>query len=98
MIDATRTAKENEAAFNRGYSGFSNSVGYRTGKMDRWAADPVKARCDRGISNAGKFIDGLFNAVGSLLKFGSFRREGRSMIDQFDDNKGYSYTRQRYRK
>lgn len=98
IIEATRTARENEAAFNRGYSQFSNDVGFRTGKMDRWAADPVKARWDRGINNAGKFIDGLSNAVGSLLKFGSFRREGRSMIDQFDDNKGYSYTRQRYRR
>lgn len=98
IIDATRTAKENEAAFNRGYSGFSNSVGFRTGKMDRWAADPVKARWDRGINNAGKFIDGLSNAVGSLLKFGAFRREGRSAIELFDDNKGYSYTRQRYRR
>lgn len=98
IIDATRTAKENEAAFNRGYSGFSNSVGFRTGKMDRWAADPVKARWDRGINNAGKFIDGLSNAVGTLLKFGSFRREGRSVIEQFDDNSGYSSTRQRYRR
>lgn len=98
IIDATRTAKENEAAFNRGYSGFSNSVGFRTGKMDRWAADPVKARWDRGINNAGKFIDGLSNAVGTLLKFGSFRREGRSVIEQFDDNRGYSSTRQRYRR
>lgn len=98
VIDATRTANENEAAFNRGYSQFSNDVGFRTGKMDRWFQDPVKARWDRGINNAGKFIDGLSNAVGSLLKFGSFRREGRSVIDQFDDNKGYSYTRQRYRK
>lgn len=98
VIDATRTAKENEAAFNRGYSQFSNDVGFRTGKMDRWVQDPVKARWDRGINNAGKFIDGLSNAAGSLLKFGSFRREGRSVIDQFDDNKGYSYTRQRYRK
>ena len=98
VIDATRTANENEAAFNRGYSQFSNDVGFRTGKMDRWFQDPVKARWDRGINNAGKFIDGLSNAAGSLLKFGSFRREGRSVIDQFDDNKGYSYTRQRYRK
>lgn len=98
IIDATRTAKENEAAFNRGYSGFSNSVGFRTGKMDRWAADPVKARWDRGINNAGKFIDGLSNAVGTLLKFGSFRREGRSVIEQFDDNRGYSSTLQRYRR
>lgn len=98
IIDATRTAKENEAAFNRGYSGFANSVGFRTGKMERWSQDPVKARWDRGINNAGKFIDGLSNAVGSLLKFGSFRREGRSMIEQFDDNQGYSSTRQRYRK
>lgn len=98
VIDATRTAKENEASFNRGYSQFSNDVGFRTGKMDRWLQDPVKARWDRGINNADKFIDGLSNAVGSLLKFGSFRREGRSVIDQFDDNKGYSYTRQRYRK
>lgn len=98
IIDATRTAKENEAAFNRGYSGFSNSVGFRTGKMDRWLNDPVKARWDRGINNAGKFIDGLSNAVGTLLKFGSFRREGRSVIEQFDDNQGYSSTRQRYRR
>lgn len=98
IIDATCTAKENEAAFNRGYSQFSNDVGFRTGKMDRWLQDPVKARWDRGINNAGKFIDGLSNAVGSFLKFGSFLREGRSVIDQFDDNEGYSYTRQRYRR
>lgn len=98
VIDATRTAKENEAAFNRGYSQFSNDVGFRTGKMDRWLQDPVKARWDRGINNAGKFIDGLSNAVGSLLKFGAFRREGRSVIEQFDDNQGYSSTRQRYRR
>lgn len=98
VIDATRTAKENEAAFNRGYSQFSNDVGFRTGKMDRWLQDPVKSRWDRGINNAGKFIDGLSNAVGSLLKFGTFRREGRSMIEQFDDNQGYSSTRQRYRR
>lgn len=98
IIDATRTAKENEAAFNRGYSQFSNDVGFRTGKMDRWLQDPVKARWDRGINNAGKFIDGLSNAVGSLLKFGTFRREGRSVIEQFDDNRGYSSTRQRYRR
>lgn len=98
IIDATRTANENEAAFNRGYSGFANSVGFRTGKMDRWSQDPVKARWDRGINNAGKFIDGLSNAVGTLLKFGSFRREGRSVIEQFDDNRGYSSTRQRYRR
>ena len=98
IIEATNTAKMNEAAFNRGYSEFSNDVGYRTGKMDRWAADPVKARWDRGINNAGKFIDGLSNAVGSLLKFGTFRREGRSVIEQFDDNEGYSSTRQRYRR
>lgn len=98
VIDATRTAKENEAAFNRGYSQFSNDVGFRTGKMDRWIQDPVKARWDRGINNAGKFIDGLSNAVGSLLKFGAFRREGRSVIEQFDDNEGYSSTRQRYRR
>lgn len=98
VIDATRTAKENEAAFNRGYSQFSNDVGFRTGKMDRWLQDPVKARWDRGINNAGKFIDGLSNGVGSLLKFGAFRREGRSVIEQFDDNRGYSSTRQHYRR
>lgn len=98
VIDATRTAKENEASFNRGYSQFSNDVGFRTGKMDRWLQDPVKARWDRGINNAGKFIDGLSNAVGSLLRFGAFRREGRSVIEQFDDNQGYSSTRQRYRR
>lgn len=98
IIDATRTAKENEAAFNRGFSQFSNDVGFRTGKMDRWLQDPVKARWDRGINNAGKLIDGLSNAVGSLLKFGAFRRAGRSVIEQFDDNQGYSSTRQRYRR
>lgn len=98
VIDATRTAKENEAAFNRGYSQFSNDVGFRAGKMDRWSQDPVKARWDRGINNFGKFIEGLSNIVGSVTKFGSFRREGRSVIEQFDDNRGYSSTRQRYRR
>lgn len=98
VIDATRTAKINEAAFNRGYSEFSNDIGFRTGKMDRWIQDPVKARWDRGINNAGKFIDGLSSAVGSILKFGTFRRGGRSMIEQFDDNQGYSSTLQRYRR
>lgn len=98
VIDATRTAKENEAAFNRGYSGFSNSVGFRTGKMDRWSQDPVKARWDRGINNAGKFIDGLSNAVGTIFKVRALRSLGQSSIEQYDDNEGYSYTRQRYRK
>ena len=98
VIDATCTAKENEAAFNRGYSQFSNDVGFRTGKMDRWLQDPVKARWDRGINNAGKFVDGLSNVIGSLLKFGAFRREGRPVIELFDDNQGYSSTRQRYRR
>ena len=98
IIDATRTAKESEAAFNRGYSQFSNDIGYRTGKLDRWAADPVKARWDRGINNAGKVIEGLSNIVGSVTRFGGFLRAGRSMIEQFDDNEGYSSTRQRYRR
>lgn len=98
VIDATRTAKENEAAFNRGYSGFANSVGFRTGKMDRWSQDPVKARWDRGINNAGKFIDGLSNAVGTIFKVRALRSLGQSSIEQYDDNEGYSYTRQRYRR
>lgn len=106
IIDATNTAKMNEAAYNRGYSEFSNDVGYRTGKMDRWAADPVKARWDRGINNAGKFIEGLSNIVGSVTKFGFLRNANqrlkedkrqfdRGTVDIFDDNKGYSWTRQR---
>lgn len=105
IIDATNTAKMNEAAYNRGYSGFSNDVGFRTGKMDRWAADPVKARWDRGINNAGKFIDGLSNIVGSVTKLGflknsinslkeSKRQFDRGTVDIFDDNRGYSWTRQ----
>ena len=105
IIDATNTAKMNEAAYNRGYSEFSNDVGYRTGKMDRWAADPVKARWDRGINNAGKFIEGLSNIVGSVTKFGFLRNANqrlkedkrqfnRGTVDIFDDNKGYSWTRQ----
>ena len=40
----------------------------------------------------------LLDAVGSFLRFGSFLREGRSVIEQFDDNEGYSSTRQRYRR
>lgn len=106
IIDATNTAKMNEAAYNRGYSQFSNDVGYRTGKMDRWAQDPVKARWDRGINNAGKFIDGLSNIVGSVTKFGflkhannslkeSKRQYDRGTVDIYDDNNGYSWTRQR---
>lgn len=105
IIDATNTAKMNEAAYNRGYSQFSNDVGFRTGKMDRWAADPVKARWDRGINNAGKFIEGLSNIVGSITKFGFLRNANqrlkedkrqfdRGTVDIFDDNKGYSWTRQ----
>lgn len=105
IIDATNTAKMNEAAYNRGYSQFSNDVGFRTGKMDRWAADPVKARWDRGINNAGKFIEGLSNIVGSVAKFGFLRNANqrlkedkrqfdRGSVDIFDDNKGYSWTRQ----
>lgn len=105
IIDATNTAKMNEAAYNRGYSQFSNDVGFRSGKMDRWAADPVKARWDRGINNAGKFIDGLSNIVGSVTKFGFLRNANkrlkedkrqfdRGTVDIFDDNKGYSWTRQ----
>lgn len=105
IIDATNTAKMNEAAYNRGYSEFSNDVGYRTGKMDRWFQDPVKARWDRGINNAGKFIDGLSNIVGSVTKFGFLRNANqrlnedkrqfdRGTVDIFDDNKGYSWTRQ----
>lgn len=105
IIDATNTAKMNEAAYNRGYSQFSNDVGYRTGKMDRWAADPVKARWDRGINNAGKFIEDLSNIVGSVTKFGFLknankrlkedkRQFDRGTVDIFDDNKGYSWTRQ----
>lgn len=106
IIDATRTAKENEAAFNRGYAPFSNDVGFRTGKMDRWFQDPVKARWDRGINNAGKIIDGLSNIIGSVTKFGFLRNVNqrleedkrqfdRGTVDIFDDNKGYSWTRQR---
>lgn len=106
IIDATNTAKMNEAAYNRGYSQFSNDVGYRTGKMDRWAQDPVKARWDRGINNAGKFIDGLSNIVGSVTKFGFLRHANKSLkeskrqydrgtVDIYDDNNGYSWTRQR---
>lgn len=105
IIDATNTAKMNEAAYNRGYSQFSNDVGFRSGKMDRWAADPVKARWDRGINNAGKFIEGLSNIVGSVTKFGFLRNANkrlkedkrqfdRGTVDIFDDNKGYSWTRQ----
>lgn len=105
IIDATNTAMMNEAAYNRGYSQFSNDVGFRTGKMDRWAADPVKARWDRGINNAGKFIDGLSNFVGSVTKFGFLRNANerlkedkrqfdRGTVDIFDDNRGYSWTRQ----
>lgn len=105
IIDATNTAKMNEAAYNRGYSEFSNDVGYRTGKMDRWLQDPVKARWDRGINNAGKFIEGLSNIVGSVTKFGFLknanqrlkedkRQFDRGAVDIFDDNKGYSWTRQ----
>lgn len=105
IIDATNTAKMNEAAYNRGYSEFSNDVGFRTGKMDRWAADPVKARWDRGINNTGKFIDGLSNIVGSVTKLGflknainslkeSKRQFDRGTVDIFDDNRGYSWTRQ----
>lgn len=105
IIDATNTAKMNEAAFNRGYSEFSNDVGYRTGKMDRWAADPVKARWNRGINNAGQIIDGLSNIIGSVTKFGflknannslkeSKRQFDRGTVDVFDDNRGYSWTRQ----
>lgn len=105
IIDATNTAKMNEAAYNRGYSEFANDVGYRTGKMDRWSQDPVKARWDRGINNAGKFIDGLSNIVGSVTKFGFLRNANqrlkedkrqfdRGAVDIFDDNKGYSWTRQ----
>lgn len=105
IIEATNTAKMNEAAYNRGYSEFANDVGYRTGKLDRWAADPVKARWDRGINNAGKFIDGLSNIIGSVSKFGflmnanqrldEYKRQfDRGTVDIFDDNKGYSWTRQ----
>lgn len=105
IIDATNTAKMNEAAYNRGYSQFSNDVGFRSGKMDRWAADPVKARWDRGINNAGKFIEGLSNIVGSVTKFGFLknankrlkedkRQFDRGTVDIFDDNRGYSWTRQ----
>lgn len=105
IIDATNTAKMNEAAYNRGYSQFSNDVGYRTGKMDRWSQDLVKARWDRGINNAGKFIDGLSNIVGSVTKFGFLRNANKSLkeskrqfdrgtVDIFDDNRGYSWTRQ----
>lgn len=105
IIDATRTAKENEAAFNRGYAPFSNDVGFRTGKMDRWSQDPVKARWDRGINNAGKFIEGLSNVVGSVTKLGFLRNANqrlkedkrqfdRGTVDIFDDNRGYSWTRQ----
>jgi len=105
IIDATNTAKMNESAYNRGYSQFSNDVGFRAGKMDRWAADPVKARWDRGINNAGKFIEGLSNIVGSVTKFGFLRNANqrlkedkrqfnRGTVDIFDDNKGYSWTRQ----
>lgn len=107
IIDATNTAKMNEAAFNRGYSQFSNDVGFRTGKMDRWSQDTVKARWDRVINNAGKFIDGLSNIVGSVTKFGflknannslkeSKRQFDRGTVDIFDDNEGYSWTRRRY--
>lgn len=106
IIDATNTAKMNEAAYNRGYSQFSNDVGYRTGKMDRWFQDPVKARWDRGFNNAGKFIDGLSNIVGSVTKFGFLRHANNSLkeskrqydrgtVDIYDDNNGYSWTRQR---
>lgn len=105
IIDATNTAKMNEAAYNRGYSEFANDVGYRTGKLDRWAADLVKARWDRGINNAGKFIEGLSNIIGSVTKFGflnnanrrlreDIRQFDRGTVDIFDDNKGYSWTRQ----
>jgi hypothetical protein len=105
IIDATNTAKMNEAAYNRGYSEFSNDVGYRTGKMDRWYQDPVKARWNRGINNAGQIIDGLSNIIGSVTKFGflknannslkeSKRQFDRGTVDIFDDNKGYSWTRQ----
>lgn len=105
IIDATNTAKMNEAAYNRGYSQFSNDVGFRSGKIDRWAADPVKARWDRGINNAGKFIEGLSNIVGSVTKFGFLRNANerlkedkrqfdRGTVDIFDDNRGYSWTRQ----
>lgn len=105
IIEATNTAKMNEAAYNRGYSEFSNDVGYRTGKLDRWSADPVKARWDRGINNAGKFIEGLSNIVGSVTKFGFLKNANQRLkedkrqfdkgtVDIFDDNKGYSWTRQ----
>lgn len=105
IIEATNTAKMNETAYNRGYSEFANDVGYRTGKLDRWAADPVKARWDRGINNAGKFIDGLSNIIGSVSKFGFLmnanqrlkedkRQFDRGTVDIFDDNNGYSWTRQ----
>lgn len=105
IIDATRTAKENEAAFNRGYAPFSNDIGFRTGKLERWSADPVKARWDRGINNAGKIIEGLSNIVGSVTKFGFLRNANqrlkedkrqfdRGTVDIFDDNRGYSWTRQ----
>ena len=105
IIEATNTAKMNEAAYNRGYSEFANDVGYRTGKLDRWAADPVKARWDRGINNAGKFIDGLSNIIGSVSKFGFLMNANQRLgeykrqfdggtVDIFDDNKGYSWTRQ----
>lgn len=104
IIDATNTAKMNEAAYNRGYSRFSNDVGFRTGELDRWAADPVKARWDRGINNAGKLIEGLSNIIGSVTKFGFLtnvnnrlkgdkRQFDRGTVDIFDDNKGYSWTR-----
>lgn len=106
IIDATNTAKMNEAAYNRGYSQFSNDVGYRTGKMDRWSQDPVKSRWDRGINNAGKFIDGLSNIVGSVTKFGLLKHANNSLkeskrqydkgtVDIYDDNNGYSWIRQR---
>lgn len=106
IIDATNTAKMNEAAYNRGYSQYSNEVGSRMGQMDSWSSDTVKARWDRIINNAGKIVDGLSNAVGSVTKFGFLRNANQTLkenkrqfdtgtVDIFDDNKGYSWTRQR---
>jgi hypothetical protein len=57
--------------------------------MDRWSQDPVKARWDRGINNAGKFIDGLSNIVGSVTKFGFLKNAKNSLKEskrQFETN------------
>lgn len=104
LIRATRLANENQASYLSGEASLMRDIGEREAKMRRWFADPVKARWDRGINNAGRVLNGLsdaVNSIGNLFMKGASLRQGWRMFNSerreiFDDNEGHSYTRRTY--